>query len=350
MNIPYNPAYIGTNLHQQLLTELNKMGVYPEHSKGLYKTIDRLRDFVPRSDDPTATIHATPSTLMAIRDSIKNHFNNIKEHKGGVGAAYRAFDEFLENPPPEALLARGTPASRASREVGFAGQKPHNPTLGDQIAAQVGADIFASGRANRSAGHRSKLLTDIDDAAGLRNLSAHSGNNLENNIRSRVTSAILSAKRMLGFNPEEVAALRQVPEGTLGRNAQRTAGNILGGGGGIGSHAVGWGSGALLDYLGVGPGASTAAGFGVPAFGMWLKNRAGESTRQALDDVATLTRQRSPLFQDTPFKERVLNPTANLTPTERLVRDAFTRPTSQGGQGVPLDPEDYRELMRQRRR
>ena len=97
----------------------------------------------------------------------------------------------------------------------------------------------------------------------------------------------------------------------------------------------------------MGPGISTAAGFGVPAFGMYLKNRAGQSTLGALEDVSTMTRQRSPLFQETPFKERVLDPTVTLTPSERILRRGM-QPATQGGQGVPLDPEDYRALINRR--
>ena len=150
---------------------------------------------------------------------------------------------------------------------------------------------------------------------------------------------LLSPRRMVGFNEAEEAALRAVPEGSTGRNVGRTVGNLLGGGGGIGTQAVGWGTGALANYLGLGTGASTAVGFGVPAFGMWLKNRMGQSTADALRDVGVQTRQRSPLFLETPFKERVADPTLTLSPRDRVARQMLRVGVTPDGQPIPLDPQ-----------
>ena len=179
MDIPYDPRYIGINLRQQLIDEVRAKGVGKSHAPGLYATIDELADFVPRSKDPTATIHAGPATLMEIRDNIKNHFDNPNEHKLGVGAAYRAFDRFLENPPAEAVL--GGPAA-----------------IENQVAAAAGSGVFKRGRHNYSAGFRGEDLADVADAATLRNAAAHSGNNFENNIRSRIATMLLNDKRMVG--------------------------------------------------------------------------------------------------------------------------------------------------------
>jgi hypothetical protein len=335
MDIPYNPAYMGV-LSQDIEQKLVDAGVHPEHAKGLYKTIRGLRDYTPKSDDPNAVITLSPSNVMAIRDSIKNHFDAgpaPKNNQHGVGVAYRAFEDFLERPPAEAILGRSPTGARA---VGAAGAQSN---LENEIAAAAGAGIFKRGRANLSAMHRSEDIGAIDEAAGLRNASANSGNNLGNSVRSRVTSMLLSPRRMLGFNEAEEAALRAVPEGSTGRNVGRTVGNLLGGGGGIGTQAVGWGTGALANYLGLGTGASTAVGFGVPAFGMWLKNRMGQSTADALRDVATQTRQRSPLFLETPFKERVADPTLTLSPRDRVARQILRVGVTPDGQPIPLDPQ-----------
>jgi len=146
---------------------------------------------------------------------------------------------------------------------------------------------------------------------------------------------LLNPRRMVGVNEAEEAALRAVPEGTLKQNAGRLFGNMLGGGGGIGTQAVGWGIGGAANYLGAGPFWSTAAALGAPGFGMWLKNRSGQSTADALANVATQTRQRSPLFLETPFKEHVADPALTLNPRDRVARQ-LTRIYVTGGQGVPI--------------
>jgi len=131
MDIPYNPAYMGT-LATQIEQKLIDAGVHPQHAPGLYRTIRGLRDYVPRSGDPADIIHLRPSNLMGIRDAIKEHFSQgpqPRDSQRGVGIAYRAFDDFLERPPPEAVLGS---APTGARNVGAVGRQPN---LENEIAA-----------------------------------------------------------------------------------------------------------------------------------------------------------------------------------------------------------------------
>ena len=63
MPIAYDPKYMGT-LADQIKNKLVKEGVNEEDSPNLYKTIDRMYNYVPKSDDPTAQILLTPSGLI----------------------------------------------------------------------------------------------------------------------------------------------------------------------------------------------------------------------------------------------------------------------------------------------
>jgi len=325
--IPYNPHYVGTTFADALENRLVsgggdfKGGVFEEDAPGLYKTIRRLRQFTPHSDDPTATISLGPNNLIALRENIANKFGAPGENQRGVGEAFQAVNDLIERPSPEAIVAGATPAQ----------------TLEKNLLATYGGGLYGEGRANASAGLRDADLAAIQRAAKFRTDSANSGQNLDNSLRSRITSAILNAKKLKAFNKSEEAMLEDVPEGSLPTNAARFAGNMLGGGGGL--------AGTLTTGLGVGAGQFAGAGdlswlLGpmLPAAGNALKRWAGKSTNEALDEVRQATRQRSPMFRD-------MLPGQDLYPTSDSKRDAMSRTLmrmyANPSGGVPVQPRPY---------
>jgi hypothetical protein len=331
MPIRYNPSYMGT-LASQIEQKLVDEGVFPEDAKGLYATIRRLRDYVPRSDDPTATINVGPANLISIRKNIANKFGQQGENQRGVSVAHEAFNDFLENPPAEAVLG-GTPPTPNANLIGHNGGPVFDPT--NLANAQFGAQIYKEGRGNYSAGMRDAELEQIQREAGMRSRSANSGQNLDNSLRSRITNAILNAKRLKGFTPEEEAMLEGVPEGSLGNNMLRWAGNLFGGGGGLGAGVAGTIAGQAAAAAGLGNVGTTAAAVGVPTIGAMLKRAAGKSTSEALGDVQQATRQRSPLFEQT-------LPGQDLVPDVQAGRDAMAQALMRipsSAQGVPVEPD-----------
>jgi len=314
--IEYNPEHFGV-LATQMEQKLVEHGVFPEDAPGLYATVNRLRNFRPPADDPSAVIKVGPANLMSIRDNITNKFSSAAENRKGVGAALELFDNFMEKPPEGAVLAG---------------------------PAEFGAKIYGEGRANMAAGYRDADLAEIQRASGLRAGSANSGLNLDNTLRGKITSAVLNAKKMMGFTPTEEALLEKVPEGSFKTNTQRKFGNLLGGGGGIGSHAVGWSAAGLADYMGLPAWLSTPIGFGVPAIGEALKRGAGRSTNEAINDIRTITRQRSPVFEQTPFKDYYPDPTVAMSPRDRMTREMLRSGIFGGGQGMPI-PGDLQRVI-----
>jgi hypothetical protein len=291
MPVGYNPQSLGdlANIVEHDL--VNQYGVFPENSKQLYKTLNRWRNA------PEGAI-VTPNNLMAMRENLATLFTKPKEHQKGVGVAFEHLNNFIEGPPASAVLA--------------------GP------AADVGA-AYAKGRANYAAGMRGEGLADIQRTADLARSAANSGQNLDNSLRQRVKSLVLNDKAMRGFVPAEEQALEQVVLGAEGANIRRAAGNMLGGGGGLGAAVTSGLAGAGANFLGAGPAATGLAVTSVPLLGGYLKNRAAARTAGALQDIEEATRRRSPLFLEQPGPD--------VAPNISFGRDMLTRAAMQSQAG-----------------
>lgn len=240
---------------------------------------------------------------------------------------------------PEGAIAPIAGIEAARRAAGYAAKDFANPT--EQLAAKQlqreldgfvsaadpatvvagpaaqAARELAAARGNTAAAKRSDRITGLDDAAELRAAAANSGQNLDNAIRTRAAGVVLDPKKAAGYNAEEIAALRGVAEGTLGRNAARYIGNLLGGGGGLGQAmttlGIGGAGAAALGPVGVMLGAA------VPVTGMASKAIGNKLTSRALGKVDEMVRARSPLHEEAiASAPKVLS--SEVTLTDRVLR------------------------------
>ena len=315
MPIAYDPKYMGT-LADQIKNKLVKEGVNEEDSPNLYKTIDRMYNYVPKSDDPTAQILLTPGGLITLRKSIATKFEQAGENKKGVSAALEEINKFLEAPPKNAVLA--------------------GP------AAEGGA-IYKAGRENYAAGKRAAGLEDIRYTADLRTGAAHSGLNPDNTLRGRVASHILNAKKIRGYDPEEIAMLEAIPTGTVPRNAMRYVGGLMGGGGGLGAGVAGGLTTTGAMAMGIPPGGAMAIGSAVPAVGAALKLGAGRGSEQALLAAEQAVRQRSPLFREQVKSQDIIPPLQGRDAIAASMLRQSMRPAPQPQPPFieRYDPENY---------
>jgi hypothetical protein len=153
---------------------------------------------------------------------------------------------------------------------------------GDPTAA---AAKWAEARGNYAAAKQSEKIDKKVVQAEVRAAAANSGMNVANTVRARMADVVLNPKEARGLTPAEIDQAQAISEGTKTQNAMRFAGNMLGGGGGLGSVAAAAG-GALLG----GP-----AGALAPAVGYALK---ALSNRMTLNQAARLSeaiRMRAPL-------------------------------------------------------
>lgn len=271
----------------QVQRDLEADGIIAELAPKAFRVLRKLQQ---APDDPSAV--APIASLEAARRTFGNagkDFNNPTDQLAARTIRER-LDSFLEKPPAESVVAGSAPAA--------------SQTLRDA-------------RANYAAAKRSDTLTGIEDAAELRAAVANSGQNLDNSTRQRLASLLLNPRQSAGFNSGERAAIENVARGTRGRNLMRGAGNVLGGGGGMGmmlTGSIGGGAGAMAG----GP-VGAALGAAIPTIaGSALKGGAARLTQRGLRNVDEMTRRRSPLYE-------ALLANAPLEPVNPIATSAMIR-------------------------
>lgn len=263
MDVTYSSQAVA-DMAKQVRANLESRGIIPEVAPKTFAILEKL-------ESPPEGSVATISGVEAARRAfghVGQDFNNPTD-RGAGKFARGAVDEFLVGRPEGAV--RSGPADEAAR-------------------------VIADARGNIAASKRSGSLTGIGDAAELRAAAANSGANTGNAIRQRVASLVTNPKQLSGFTDAERAQLEAVVRGTLPQNLTRAAGNVLGGGGGLGSavsSAVA-GTGAAMVS---GQPMMAAAGLAAPVAGAAAKQVSNNLTRRALSAVDEATRMRSPLYR-----------------------------------------------------
>lgn len=248
-------------------TAMEGDGLIAENAPQTFAVLAKLQSPPAGSTAPFTGLEAARQALNHIRQD-----NAGKTDGLAAGRAINALDDFFANPDPSSVVAG--PASQV-------------------------ASVAKSARANYAAASRSADLEGKSDYANLRADAANSGLNTDNAIRQRV--AVLfdpqHPERLRGYTPDQVAALKQVVQGTATRNTLRWVGNFLGGGGGLGAGLVGAGGAAMGFGLGGMEGGTVGAATG-PVLGASAKLMANHLTGKALDNVAQSVRAGSPLAAD----------------------------------------------------
>lgn len=250
-----NPQAVD-NLAAGIESDLVGQGFRPKGQAGVFDVVGELRG-------------APGAVQVADLDAARKALGVIAKEKDAVGqstasavAARRAIDkldDFLPNLNQADLLA------------------------GDAAKAN---QILTEARQNWGAAKRAEQVQTLRGNAEINAAAANSGQNIQNATRQAFKPLLKNnGAKAIGYNDEEMRALNRVVRGDALGGAARFAGNLLGGGGGLGMLA---GGAAGYEAGGV-PGAIAAglAGKGFKAIG----NRA---TFNAVADLDKLLRSRSP--------------------------------------------------------
>lgn len=263
MGVDYSSDAV-SKLSQALQAKLEQDGVLKELAPKTFTVLDKL------SQAPDGSV-APITGLEAARRAFQNagrDFNNPTDQMA-AGRAKEGIDKFISAADPATVVAG--PAGDAAK-------------------------VLEEARGNYAAGKRSDTLTGVQDAAELSAAAANSGQNLGNSIRQRVKSVLLSPKKSAGFTDDELGKIRSVVEGSPLANTARYAGNLLGGGGGLGGILTGTiGAGAATALTG--SPVAGIAGAALPLTGYGAKELARILTERGLQQADNMTRARSPLHE-----------------------------------------------------
>lgn len=306
LGVDYTPKSV-SDMAGAVRTNLEGDGILAELAPKSFAILKKLET------PPKGSVAAPLSGVVAARKALRNAAKDFANPTEQLAASriIQGLDDFIKEADPRSIMAG--PASSASK-------------------------ILREGNANYAAGKRSQVLSGLEDAAELRAAAANSGKNIGNTIRQRVASILIDPKKRAGFSEDEIAALEQVARGTATQNVLRWVGNVLGGGGGLGTMlttgAGGVGGAAVGGPVGAGIGAIV-----LPATGAAAKAASNRSTVKALGNADKTVRMRSPLFE-----QRVRNP-----PMAPLSADSRALLERALGIGLinrkPATTEEYRQFI-----
>lgn len=212
---------------------------------------------------------------------------------------------------------------------------PADVIAGDPKAA---GEALATANADYSAAMHAQTIDRKAVRAELRAAASNSGHNVANTIRQRMAD-ILNPERpdlQKGFTPDELSMMEQIVRGTKLQNAIREGGNLLGGGGGLGTAVTaGLGAAATAHVGGIGAAA--------PVVGYALKALSNRMTLKQVDKLSEMIRSRAPLAKSSQKFDQAANsfttkPTAKTYASAVLA--ARNLSTNLQGAGIALSPAD----------
>ncbi|SFO74296.1 hypothetical protein SAMN05216330_104455 [Bradyrhizobium sp. Ghvi] len=251
MNVKLKPAAIN-NLATAAKQNLMDDGLRDYLAPKTFAVLDELAQRQP------ASAHVSFADVHGIRRVLGKAAQSIDPtEKGAATSVINALDSYLESVPSSDVLSGN---------------------------ANVASQVFKKAQANYAASKRSDLLQGKIADAELQASSANSGANLENALRQRVKDILKSQKLRQGFSQDEILQMQRVVRGTAPANVIRAVGNLLGGGGGLGS----------LVTAGAGAMAAGPAGVAAPIAGGAIKKLGNKMTMAQLEKLDQMIRARAP--------------------------------------------------------
>ena len=234
-------------------------GFRPANEPKVFSAVDELN---------TAAKENRPATVADI-DSVRQVLGGLAKEKDAIGQPTR----------------QAAAASRAIDQVNDFLPNLKQPDLLAGDAAKANS-LLEQARANWAAFKKSSQVQNLASNAELNAASSHSGANIQNATKQAFKPLLKNdGAKVASWTDEEKDALNSIVRGTWTGNAARAAGNVLGGGGGLGMLL---GAGAGYEGGGI-PGAIAGA-----AAGRAMKMIGNRSTLNAVDRLDTMIRARSP--------------------------------------------------------
>ncbi len=166
-------------------------------------------------------------------------------------------------------------------------------------------DALVEARSNKAIGETAQRIQDKIRAGEVGAGSTHSGMNVENQLRQKLRPVLTSKKQAQNLTDENLADVEDLVMGSNTGNALRKVGNVLGGGGGIGT--------AVISHIGNTLGGAAGAVV-APAFGYGMRSLGNARARSEAAKIVQGILARSPEGQQwQAIQKRIAR--ANPTPS-----------------------------------
>jgi hypothetical protein len=325
----------GDALEQRFATDPNAR-FFRRDNPGTFGALDEMRQ------PYAAAVRAGPAAVADLGtadiDFIRKGINRIPpsaerapDRESGR-LVKRALDDFIENPPPGAVMP------------GYAG------------AARQAAAQGQLARESNAAYKRAQLSETMRSNAENRAASNYSGLNLENELRKEYRTLLNTDKRTgvsgaqrAGYSPDEINRFQNFVSGTdtPGRNALRWAAKTAGGGSGLGAlAAAGVGGGAYASYASDDP--RWLGAIGLPLAGLGMRTAGNRIALRNANSIDQMVRQNSPLFTRRAAVAPMVPGPGSAPGAAKAARDAVAlelmKQTSPGGRiyvGPNRDASDW---------
>lgn len=244
----------------ETVVALNRKGFNAKLSPKSFGIVDEL-------DAAPANSFVSGQNVDTLRRTLKKAAASTDPTEAETARAMiSSLDDFLGNIPKDAVL-RGDPAKVS--------------------------EALTEARGNYAAAKRSDVIDDKLERADRQAGSANSGMNIDNATRQRIKDILNSNKLKRGFSKDEIAQMESIVRGTPVQNVSRRLGNMLGGGGGLGTTLVG-SVGAAAGASHAGP-LGAAVGALAPVIGYAFKKLSAAMSQADVRKLQEIVRSRSPL-------------------------------------------------------
>lgn len=173
--------------------ELLRQGFRPRNQREAFDALKEFKQTHPYGDANLADV-----------ESIRKVFNNVSHESGkAASVAIEKIDKFLDG-------------------------ISHNPHVSSPMpgAMDTAVKVLKDARGNHSMALTAQVLEKAVENKHLLTVTSGSGANVENNLRKAAASVLRNRGALRNYSPEEIAALREVAEGTMLANTARRVGKF----------------------------------------------------------------------------------------------------------------------------
>lgn len=259
LGVSFKPAAVKF-MAGDIATTLEQQGITADVAPFTFKVLEKLENRTT-----PATINDIDNTRKILGQLAKGTTSPNTMERINAGAAQQAIREIDDALPAFQATDFATGAANHAKAI----------------------EHLTNARGNAAVEFQTKALDRAEYKAANNAAAANSGANYENALRQQLKSILNSPAQSRQFPADVRAEMQKIVRGEGTRNAIRTIGNLLGGGGGLGS----------VVTAGIGHTVLPGIGAAAPLVGAATKKIGNVITNRAVERLNEMVRARSPLAE-----------------------------------------------------